>query len=487
MLSIASDSSVSYPSHAEYFSPHERYPEYRYDHVASAPNSVYSLVRTCLAQAGLDRENFGTSDWNPLGVFAPPRSSVFVLANFVQEELLTQRKGDINAKCTHGSVLRAILDYLLIAVGPNGRVTFGNAALQNCNWGLVFRQTGTDKVSDFYTKQGVEVRAMDLRLATPGSGGCDAADDRGVNIDLGMASLLEPLYRRGSPQFRVTNYNSDRTMSYHARGKHVYVLHREVLDADLVVSVPKLKTHEKVGITCALKGCVGAVGCKDCLPHHRFGSSVQDGDEYPIDRLGLLRAMSVIHEWVYKTDQTISGRFLRGSDRMLQRLKKRLVPETGGAWWGNDTAWRMALDLARIIRYCAGGELRARPAREHLVLIDGIVGGEGAGPLKPRPIDSRVLMFGDNPASADYASAVWMGFEPLRLPIVRESLTLEDYPLLDRLEREIILNGSTLPLEQLGAAAERPFLPPPGWAGHIERKADEIHVPKRQAPRVEPA
>src|SRR6478672_7644357 len=122
------------------------------------------MVRACLAQAGLDRERFGTSHWNPLGAFVPCGSRVFVLANFVQHELPTQRRGDIEGKCTHGSVLRALLDYLLIAVGPNGRVKFGNAPLQNCNWELVLQQTRADKVLEFYRLQGLKVTATDLRI-----------------------------------------------------------------------------------------------------------------------------------------------------------------------------------------------------------------------------------------------------------------------------------------------------------------------------------
>ena len=305
----------------EYFSPDERYPEYQYAHLSPSGNAaVYRMVRACLAQAGLDAERFGTSHWNPLGARVPSGSRVFVLANFVQHELPTRRRGDIEGKCTHGSVLRALFDYLLIAVGPNGRVKFGNAPLPNCNWELVLQQTRADKVLEFYRLQGLKVTATDLRIVEPG--------DWRVRIDLGESSLLEPLYRFGNPRFRVTNYNPDRTMSFHDRRRHVYVLHREVLDADVVFSLPKLKTHEKVGITGALKGCVGAVAEKDCLPHHRFGGSTENGDEYPNDPLRLMRLSSRIHEWVYRSERSTGGKLLRSSDRVLQGFKKRLVPRS---------------------------------------------------------------------------------------------------------------------------------------------------------------
>ena len=67
------------------------------------------------------------------------------------------------------------------------------------------------------------------------------------------------------------------------------MIHRDVLEADVVIHLSKLKTHEKVGITCGLKGFVGSVGHKDCLAHHRFGPPGRGGDEYP-DSQAFLRA-----------------------------------------------------------------------------------------------------------------------------------------------------------------------------------------------------
>ena len=93
------------------------------------------------------------------------------------------------------------------------------------------------------------------------------------------------------------------------------------------------------------------------------------------------------------------------------------------------------------------------------------------GPLKPqRPIDSRVLLFSDNPVSADYASARWIGFDPARLPIVRQApLPWSIFRCSTRLDSTVVLNGSRLPLGELGSYCDRPFEPPPGWIGHVER------------------
>ena len=50
---------------------------------------------------------------------------------------------DFYAKCTHGSVLRAILDYVLLAL-EEGTVRFGNAPVQSCNWERVLEETGAE-------------------------------------------------------------------------------------------------------------------------------------------------------------------------------------------------------------------------------------------------------------------------------------------------------------------------------------------------------
>ena len=73
-----------------------------------------------------------------------------------------------------------------------------------------------------------------------------------VLFDLGDQSLLEKFdWEPG--QFRVTMYNPEYLNRTHTRGRHQYLVAREVIEADLVVNLPKLKTHMKAGITGALK------------------------------------------------------------------------------------------------------------------------------------------------------------------------------------------------------------------------------------------
>ena len=61
----------------------------------------------------------------------------------------------------------------------------------------------------------------------------------------------------------------------------VDVVDQAIIDADLVINVPKLKTHKKAGVTGALKNLVGINGNKEFLPHHRKGGAASGGDCYP--------------------------------------------------------------------------------------------------------------------------------------------------------------------------------------------------------------
>ena len=68
----------------------------------------------------------------------------------------------------------------------------------------------------------------------------------------------------------------------------------------------------------------------------------------------------------------------------------------GRDWSGNDTIWRTVLDLNIIIRYVnKEGVLETKKQRKFFSIIDGIIGGEGDGPLNPTKKKSGVLIVGE--------------------------------------------------------------------------------------------
>ena len=478
MLSVIADPSLKYPERDEFFSPDEHFPEYRHAHVSTRENGIYRAVRACFAQAGLDREHLGTPSWNPLGAFIRPGSRVFVLCNFVLNRQAGETAQDFSAKCVHGSVLRALVDYALLAVGEAGTVAFGNAPMQHCDWEAVLEETGAKVALEFYRSIGVPVKARDLRLFVVRRsriGKVTVLERRreweSVPVNLGADSLMVGLDRDPHTPYRVMNYSPARLEALHSEGNHTYAINHEILEADTVLSLSKLKTHEKTGITCALKSLVGTVGHKDSLPHYRFGAPELAGDEYPTDRAGLLRAVLGFHYQAQRVSpDAMWGTILRVMDRAIRYATRRWAPITEGGWWGNDTAWRMVLDLNRIITYATStGELQLAPCRQHLAFIDGVIGGEGHGPLSPRAVQSGLLMFSHNPVMADFACASLMGYDPWQLRLLSEATRLSRYPLVSHglNEEQALYNGRSYSLSELVRLAPHHYEPPPGWQGKL--------------------
>ena len=477
MIAVLSAADIAYPPATDHFSPSEAFPEYRHGSPATTRNPVYAAVRQVLADAGMDAEHYGTADWNPFRATIRPGSSVFVLCNFVYHRRPQETVEAFQAKCIHGSVLRALVDYLLLAVGPAGKVRFGNSALQSCEWDRVLADTGADRVVEFYRARGLPVEAVDLRLYVAHRDtlgrvvAVDQRDEReaAIDIDLSADSLLNELGRQGpAPRYRISDYNPERIEMFHRDGSHHYVLNRAILDSDAVISLSKLKTHEKVGITCGLKGFVGTVAHKDCLAHHRFGSPDKAGDEYPRS-LGILHLISRYHDWINRRP---AGAPLQGLLQFLERAVRAVLRRSGvvmaGAWSGNDTAWRMSLDLARIVHYAdRNGVLRDTIQRPNFSLIDGVIGGDGEGPLAPDPVAGGTLVFGESVVDTDRVAARVMGFDPDAIPLLGGTVTGR-FPLPASAEPlTVSVNGKPANTAGLRPPRGQAFRPSSGWRDRL--------------------
>jgi len=115
-------------------------------------------------------------------------------------------------------------------------------------------------------------------------------------------------------KFRVTNYDPRKMLRFHNPGNNIYIIDKSVLEADVVIQLPKLKTHGKAGITCCLKNSVGINGQKDALVHHLKGSRQTGGDAYPY--FNLFKWMNEnLYERKEKTGNKIYSVFIQsGSD-----------------------------------------------------------------------------------------------------------------------------------------------------------------------------
>ncbi len=467
-VAVAKSGAPGYPREAP-FDAGEAYPELGGKHVVRTPNGVYGAVRESLRLLGFDGARYGTPDWNPLAELIEPGMSVLIKPNMVRHE--NHGPGGIDCLVTHASVVRAVLDYVLLALRGDGQVTIGDAPLQSCDFQELLTLTGMrSMVEGVRDRTDVPISLVDFRLIgtledDTGIAGARhdlASDPKGLQpVDLGERSMLAPL-DVGHDLYRVTGYDAEATPQHHHPGKHEFLMSRTALDSDVLLNLPKLKSHRKAGMTCALKNLVGLNGDKAWLPHHRAGATDVGGDEYPCSssRKALLSKLD------YEVDAAGPGakRTALRAVRKAVSVSNRVVPFPDkyreGSWYGNDTIWRTVLDLNRAALYARGDGRFGDARRPWFTLVDAIVTGENEGPLRPDPVYSGVILAGLDQALVDLACARMIGFDPQRIPSVREAFAVKDWPVtLHRPED----------LDVVPELPSHPLRPSLGWLGHIEQ------------------
>jgi uncharacterized protein (DUF362 family) len=455
------------------FHPSERYPEYA-GPLARTPNHAYALVRETLAGLGLDAERFGHADWNPLGALVKPGGRIVVKPNWVLHA--NEGTGGTDCLITHASVLRAVLDYVMLA--QPSAVVVGDAPVQVCHFDQV-QALGFDQVAGYFRSLGAPVTVKDFRRTTMvrETHAAQVSEERHgleefVLVDLASRSQLEPI-AGDFAQFRVTMYDPRKLPQNHRPGVHRYLVARDILEADLIINVPKLKTHKKAGLTLALKNLVGINGNKDYLPHHRKGGADRGGDNYAESSLPKFLAEATLDfanrhlQWprFYARVSRFAYRWL-----FFDRIRGKSIDVEGG-WHGNDTVWRMCLDLNKILLYAdPSGRLHDQPQRATLHLADALVAGEGDGPLRSDPRPIGILLGSLNAAALDWVAAWLIGLDPARIPITVHAFGHHELPLVQYATTAIsaVVNGQPQPLAAL-PAVEPPFTVPAGWRGHCER------------------
>lgn len=502
LVAVAGGFRANYPDVAP-FHPSDRYPEYPFPEALGPPNGAYAAVREAFHLLGLDGANYGTAAWNPLGALIHARSRVVLKPNAV---LHNHALGlDLFSIVTHPAVVRAVVDYVWIALHAAardagagevaGRISIADAPQFNSDWNAYLAATRMSAIPAFYRERtGFEIELLDLRrmvgendaetgIASGRRRRTQEGDPRGYSlIDLGNESAFADL--PGCDRIYAADYDRAFASSAHLGGRHEYCVSRTVLESDLFISLPKLKTHGKVGVTLNLKGLVGINGDKNYVPHYRIGAADAGGDEYPpgldplrkqsraaqrvlIDRL--LASGDPRKERLYRAltsaKQTV-GRMLRRAG-VLPELTTASATISAGDWSGNDTAWRMTHDLARILLH-ADQEGALHPARQRGVIsvIDGIVAGEGDGPLEPTPRAAGCVLAGLDPVVVDLAAATLMGQRASDLPQLRVYRTPRgawlDLPAANDIRVRLEGDADSIGLGDLAARSLR-FAPPVGW------------------------
>lgn len=460
--------------------PKSKYPELP---PFDPPNPVYEQVEAALRDLGLDRARSGTPDWNPLGDLIAPGDRVVLKPNFVASKNFHQPLVGDKLLCssTPGSVLRPLIDYALRAAGPSGQVTIVDTPVEGCNVNDVLCGLGIDQLIDYYRQRGHLVEFLDLRYfqIVPRMV-LDDVRRRGRSLNLGMLvreSLPgDPLgYRvvdlasrsrfadveRRAGRYRFHRSHKHTPQPHHSDGKHEYSIPRTVLAADCIVNLCKLKTHKKSGVTLACKSVIGLTNEKYWLPHYTAGTPAEDGDEFPFWPPLAVRMENQLQRLPLPLGHSLVARAPRLQDPQNGMVKGFILE---GSWEGNDTIWRTILDLNEIVLHTGkDGVLRDTPQRRYLTLIDGIIGGEGEGPLASTPRHAGLVVASQDPVLADLVATRLMGFDPSRVKTITEGLRRPILP--SSKEGALVVSVSGVPPS--GA-----FVPPSTWPSLVRKPQD---------------
>ena len=366
--------------------------------ISHADNYRLEAVKEALGSALQNFFNLSTGDKNPLSGLVKPGDSVFIKPNWVASRWRASCPHEDSLYCviTHPSVIAAVVDYVAIALEGRGEIILGDNPSIDADFEELMNTT---KIRTLEKKYDGLLKVKDLRplvcddlknygkkyLMVPQPG-----DDKGeVKINLGKESLL---YGINPKNFRGVFDEREDTIASHTGDNQLYTFSKSLYDADVYISVPKLKTHQKIGVTLNLKGLVGAVTNKNQLVHWRVGYPEINGDEYP--------------------------------DKISYMESKTAKVTHRGSWPGNDTIWRMVVDLYLGMK---------RKDRKYFSVVDGIMGGEGQGPFCPTAKHSNSLIVGDDLLAVDCVATRYMGLNPCRIKYLRyflekkfDGVTLDD-------------------------------------------------------------
>ncbi len=326
---------------------------------------------------------------NPLGHLIKPGDRVFIKPNWVAHQYRKScpRQDSVYSTITHPMVIRVLADYVAQALDARGQIIIGDNPSIDADFDRLMEMLDLADLRGRYAVPCDLVDLRPLRCADLKDYGkkhkmkLQPGDPRGATaVNLGRDSLfygVNPLLFRGVFDSRWETIRS------HWGKRQEYAFSNSIAQADVYISVPKLKTHHKSGTTLNLKGLVGTISAKNLLVHWRVGWPAMGGDEYPD--------------------------FASWFKGLFQKVKHR------GAWYGNDTIWRMVVDI-----YHAFNRVRQRRT---LSIVDGILGGERDGPFCPVSKHSQVLLAGENLLSVDCVASALMGFDIRQIPYLDHFLS----------------------------------------------------------------
>jgi uncharacterized protein (DUF362 family) len=488
LIALCRSATATYPVKPP-FDPPEMYPEFpRHLRATNTDptNDVYACVRESLRLLQLDIGNFGGPHWNPLKGIVVPGNHVLIKPNWVSQG--HHLDGSWEQIITHGAVIRVVIDYVRLALEGRGRISLADGPMLSSDFGEIVKRSSIDEVMKYLSRaeRQIDTEMLDLRTTF-----LETRDDvvvrrhrlrgdpRGeVVVDLGKSSLFYGF--AGEGRYYGADYDTEEVNSHHRGEVQEYKLSGTAMSADVVIDVPKLKTHQKVGVTLAVKGIVGLNCGRNWLPHRTQGTPEQGGDQFA-DSRWRQRLEHAAVKWFEEASLQYPT-VVPGVYRLAKRMGKHVFGPThrtvrGGGWHGNGTLWRMALDINRALMYAdSTGRLHERPTKRRFCIIDGIIAGEGVGPIYADAKACGIIIAGRNAVAVDVVGAEVMGFDYERIAMLAGAFALRDFALVDFPASRINVvsnvpewNGG---LGTIRSAEPFRFAVPIGWQGQVERRTE---------------
>lgn len=473
----------SYPDGQQYFRPSVDYPEYPFkdDVLSPVHNECYHAVRETLGLLGLDKEHFGTFEWNPFGSLISPGQTVLIKPNLVMDRNIS----GAGEAClyTQPAVVAPVIDYVCIALKDSGKIIVGDAPMQECRFDILKSESGYDNLIKFYQNKGIDIEMVDFReLTSIVENGVHKSiinpNAHGTVIDLAEESEFYGTLDSEMNKMRITNYDPRLLASHHTGKVNEYYVSDYILKSDVVINMPKPKSHRKAGATISLKNFVGINVRKEYLPHHTIGSLAEGGDEY-LNKSTIHKCRTKLID--IKNELSAEEAYTRArlcripikACSLLLRLGNNKYSE--GSWYGNHTISRTISDLNKIVLYAdKNGRMQSDPQRKIFIIADMIVSGEKEGPVCPSPKNVGIIAAGVNPVAFDMAISSMMGFDHKKIPaIVKAQEVKGKYKLIDINEGEPLLVSNEINLNKKKLSDIKikdtfHFIPSNGWKGHIE-------------------
>lgn len=384
---------------------------------------------------------------------------------------------------TSPDLIEAVARHVADALAGQGRITICDAPQTDSSFARIAERLGLARIAESVRRDhGVDVEVLDLRKQEWTNRDGIIVDRRelpgdpegNLVFDLGRDSLF---YRHpGEGRFYGADYDHEVVNRHHHGVTQEYLVCATPIRADVFINLPKMKTHKKTGVTLSLKNLVGINADKNWLPHHTEGAPSDGGDQFPdltLERRLERSAVRMTRQLARKMPGvgTALARRLRAAGTAAFGSTDRVI--RSGNWHGNDTTWRMALDLNRCLLYGKpDGSLSSTRDKRYYTVLDGRIGMQGSGPMQGDPVASDVVLGGTDPVAVDAVAARIMGFDWRKIPIIREAFHLERRPIAGCAAKDIVVDGDVPEwCGRLVDIEERDFLsfePHFGWKGSIE-------------------